>query len=67
MRIEAKLRSDFKVKVDFFDAPTNEGLLGILYYSIIRAMKELHNDAFTFAMDKFITEEIDEMMGDNND
>lgn len=67
MRIEAKLASNFNVEVEFFDAPKSGVHLGLLYYGIIRAMKEHHNEAFTFAMDKFLSEEIDEMMGDDED
>lgn len=67
MRIEAKLASNFNVEVKFFEVSKNAGVLGILYYGIIRAMKEHHNEAFMFAMDKFISEEIDEMMGDEED
>jgi hypothetical protein len=64
MRIETKLEKNFSVKVRFFDAPTNIGALGIMFYAIIRAMKQHHNEAFMFAMNKFISEEIDEMMED---
>lgn len=67
MRITANISKDLSIAVKFTDSPTNGGQLGVLYYGIIRAMKEHHNDAFTFAMDKFISEEIDEMMGDEED
>lgn len=67
MRITASLTKDFGIDVRFNESPKNGAHLGILYYGIIRAMKEHHNDAFTFAMDKFISEEIDEMMGDEED
>ena len=64
MRIESELTKDSSINVKFFDAPKNGGHLGLLYYGIIRAMKEHHTEAFMLAMDKFISEEIDEMMGD---
>ena len=67
IRIEAKLTKDFSIDVKFFDAPLKGAQLSILYYGIIRAMKEHHEEAFTFAMDKFISEEIDEMIGDDED
>ena len=67
MRIESKLTKDLSIDVNFFDPPKSGVQLGLLYYGIIRAMKEHHNEAFMFAMVKFISEEIDEMMGDEED
>lgn len=65
MRICARITENFTVDVIFNNAPTNGRQLSALYYSIIRAMKEHHNAAFLLAMDKFISEEIDEMTGDD--
>ncbi len=65
MRISARIMENLSIDVRFTDTPTNGGQLGVLYYGIIRAMKVHHNEAFMLAMDKFISEEIDEMMGDD--
>ena len=67
MRIESELTSDLSIDVKFFAAPKNGGQLALLYYGIIRAMKEHYNEAFQFAMDKFISEELDEMTEDEDD
>lgn len=67
MRILAKLTEDLSIDVKFSDAPKNGEHLALLYYGIIRAMKEHHSEAFMFAMDKFISEEIDEMTEDEED
>lgn len=67
MKISANITKEFSIDVRFSDAPRNGGQLGVLYYGIIRAMKEHHNEAFMFAMDKFISEEIDEMTEDEED
>lgn len=66
MRISASIMEDFVVHVKISNE-TPSAKVAILYYGIIRAMKNHNEDAFMFAMNKFIGEEIDEMMGDNED